>query len=469
HCFRAIKVGLLADADQAARLGAFLAAVCGDRQVPVVVDPILRASDGTPLASPGMYEALCEAVLPWATILTPNLEEAVALLPQSGRQTPEATPSGQDDPEYLARCLTARLDTRVVLKGGHLGDGQLKGGPICDIFCSGETCLTYDRPRHAREIHGTGCTLSALLCVFLALGYEPGEAFLAAEKRMDDLLAHAFRPEPARLRPEPADVQANLADWRPEITGVPPEAPERQGNSGYLYVGPGVRQAELAERARVLTELEKAGERLKTLNPVELVPAVQMNLAFALPAARAPEEVAAFPGRIGVFAGRLCFKDRPAFGASSHTARLVLAAMRRYPQVRSCLTLRCGQDVLAAAQAAGLNTYEVDRTLEPETVKEVEGRSLDHLMTRALSEASALPDAVFDRGDVGKEPILRLLGRDPSDVLDKLARLMKVWRQAEPAVWAQAEPAKIAPPQTPAPQTPPQPLNPAIPKEGELK
>lgn len=102
-------------------------------------------------------------------------------------------------------------------------------------------------------------------------------------------------------------------------------------------------QAIPAGRWEVLENLEKAGEMLRQAEDVvhPLVPEVLMNLAMAIPYpyARTPLDVAAFPGRIGVYMGRLVFKGKPEFGASRHMARLVLAAMSINPDIRLQPTL----------------------------------------------------------------------------------------------------------------------------------
>jgi len=211
---------------------------------------------------------------------------------------------------------------------------------------------------------------------------------------MDELLDELYQPEAA------------------------PSAPTE--TSGYQYLSMSLRQAWMAERQRVLVRLEQAGERLCQLNPVELVPAVQMNLAYALPGAEEPQEVAAFPGRIGVHAGRLWFKGAPAFGASSHVARLVLTMMRHHPQLRSCVNLRHREDILAKARAAGFTVAEADRTSEPPEVRRIEGRSLDFLVEQVLTSRAEAPDIIYDEGAVGKEPLIRLFGRTPAEVIEKM-------------------------------------------------
>jgi hydroxymethylpyrimidine/phosphomethylpyrimidine kinase len=153
---------------------------------------------------------------------------------------------------------------------------------------------------------------------------------------------------------------------------------------------------------------------------VELIPAVQLNMGYALRGARTTADVAAFPGRIGTRHGKVYFKGTPEFGASSHVARLCLTYMKYYPYRRAAVDIRYDEVFLARAHKSGLSVLFWDRRQEPEVVKGTEGRSLDFLVEAALKAAEGPPDIIYDHGDVGKEPIIRLFARDPQELLQKM-------------------------------------------------
>ncbi len=120
--------------------------------VPLVVDPVIRSTSGTVLG--GGYEAL----LPRATIVTPNLPEARAL-------------TGLDDapPEALARALVDDLGAGAALvTGGHGDDPDV----VRDVLYDGAAVHVFGNPRlpGATATRGTGCRLSAALVVGLAAG-----------------------------------------------------------------------------------------------------------------------------------------------------------------------------------------------------------------------------------------------------------------------------------------------------------
>jgi len=85
--------------------------------------------------------------------------------------------------------------------------------------------------------------------------------------------------------------------------------------------------------------------------------------------------------------------------------------------------------VVDVLKALKFKVASFDRADEPAEVKLREGSSLEWGTTDALSRHKGIPDAVFDRGDVGKEPIIRILGRNPAEVADKVLKVSKALRK----------------------------------------
>jgi len=73
----------------------------------------------------------------------------------------------------------------------------------------------------------------------------------------------------------------------------------------------------------------------------------------------------------------------------------------------------------------GLNVLSYDRRVEPLEVKKVEGATIPWGMEQALKEARVKPDTIFHLGDIGKEPIITVLGESPEAVVDKLLRIIE--------------------------------------------
>lgn len=153
---RALKTGMLFNAGIIGAVCDFLRA---HRDIQVVVDPVMVATSGAVLLRQDAVEAIARDLIPLATLVTPNLDEAGVLL---GRKVTDVAAMRQ-----AARELSARTGANVLLKGGHLADG-----PVVDLLCTRDGELAEFRHERVRGVntHGSGCTLSAAICAELAKG-----------------------------------------------------------------------------------------------------------------------------------------------------------------------------------------------------------------------------------------------------------------------------------------------------------
>ena len=98
--------------------------------------------------------------------------------------------------------------------------------------------------------------------------------------------------------------------------------------------------------------------------------------------------------------------------------------MARDPEMRSAMNLRFTEEIVIRARKSGLVVGHFDRKAEPARVKREEGASLSWGVSQVLQKAKKIPDLIFDRGDMGKEPMIRVFGRDPGEVLSKVLLLV---------------------------------------------
>jgi hydroxymethylpyrimidine/phosphomethylpyrimidine kinase len=186
----------------------------------------------------------------------------------------------------------------------------------------------------------------------------------------------------------------------------------------------------LKEQARLglLDELAEAGRALAQLPRfAKLIPEVRSNLVLALPFAGAAQDIAAFSGRITcTHRGEVILAGGPEFGASSHMARVLLAARKFNPKLSCALNIACNEQTLAALKRTGMTLAGFDRADEPADGLGREGGTMDW-GTQAALEASSTPrnvDAVVDMGGMGKEPMIRILAADPTELLFKIRRIL---------------------------------------------
>ena len=173
----AVKIGMLGSPEITLAVAEALAR---HRAQCIVLDPVMVAKGGDRLLSETAIRTLIERLLPLATILTPNLPEAAALLDEPELSDPAAMPA-------LAERLLALGPSAVLLKGGHLS-----GSTSPDYLATTEGGIWLEAERlPTKNTHGTGCTLSSALAAQLAIGAEPMVAARTAKAYVAGAIAHA--------------------------------------------------------------------------------------------------------------------------------------------------------------------------------------------------------------------------------------------------------------------------------------
>jgi hydroxymethylpyrimidine/phosphomethylpyrimidine kinase len=109
----------------------------------------------------------------------------------------------------------------------------------------------------------------------------------------------------------------------------------------------------------------------------------------------------------------------PAFGASRHIAAIILTAMETHPELRSAMNVKFFQGVEDLAPLLHFKIAGFDRSQEPPEVKAREGSTLAWGVASVLVPGAPPPDLIYDRGDWGKEPMIRILGPTPMSVVEK--------------------------------------------------
>ena len=171
-----IKIGMMANAEIIEAVSDVLESPLA-RGIPVVVDPVMLAKDGTPLLDHAGFDAMKRRLALLAFLLTPNLPEAEALTGAPVRDP--------EDREHVAKMLLSLGSQNVFLTGGHLS-----GNRIIDVLVGEFGHHEYRHPRiDTKHTHGTGCTLASAVATGIALGkplpqaIEEAEAYLEAAIR----------------------------------------------------------------------------------------------------------------------------------------------------------------------------------------------------------------------------------------------------------------------------------------------
>ncbi len=171
-----MKTGMLANAE----IVEIVAGVIKEYNLTnIIIDPIIKSSSGAYLLNPQAIDTLKNKLLPLATLITPNLDEAKVLLGNIDKL----------DKLTIAKKLAECFNTAILLKGGHFIG---KNGKSEDILYDGKEISIYSAERiNTNCTHGTGCTLSASITANLALGYKLKEAIKHAKNYLTGAMKNA--------------------------------------------------------------------------------------------------------------------------------------------------------------------------------------------------------------------------------------------------------------------------------------
>ncbi len=145
----------------------------------LVVDPVMVAKSGDFLLQESAVQSVVDVLLPLALVVTPNLPEA-QVLASMHIESP-------DDAIKAAQRIGSFGPKFVVIKGGHSA-----GNPDDLIFDGSTTTMLEGERIDTANTHGTGCTFSAAITAFLAIGYSPMDAIIRAKSYITEALRSSY-------------------------------------------------------------------------------------------------------------------------------------------------------------------------------------------------------------------------------------------------------------------------------------
>ena len=353
-------------------------------RITLVADPVIRAGSGGSLMIEEDKNSMIKLIVPRSIILTPNVFEAEII---SGIKI-----RSLDDMKNAAKRIVDLGAESVIIKGGHMKEEDSK---VCDLFYHEESFRIFEKKRLMINPHGGGCTFSAAIASFLACGETLENAVEKAERFVEISFRGALKIGSGRT---PVNPMASLYN-----------------------------KAGIAEAIKQVDEVARIIERNPSIS--RFYAEVGIQIAMAPPYPRGPEEVAAIDGRIVKTLDGLKTAGPPRLGASRHMASIILTAMKYDPQVRAAMNLHYSPILLEAFRKIGCKVSGFDRNLEPNEIKSVEGKSLPWGVEEAIRKMHGVPDVIYDEGEIGKEPMIRVLGRNALDTIDKVLTAIKNIRE----------------------------------------
>ena len=337
---------------------------------PLVVDPVMVAQSGGKLLRDDAIEAMEKLLLPKATIITPNIPEAEVL---SDIEIKEI-----DDMKEACKIIT-KHGSSVVVKGGHS-----IGKTLTDVLYHNREFFEFTAERVGEGVHGSGCAFASAIAAGLAKGEDVVFAVGNAKSFITKAIATAYSP-----------------------------------GKGPRVVNPVGRPMFSVSEEPIISDLRKVVTKIENADFYKVTPEVGSNIAYALEGAKNLKDVAAVEGRIVKVKDRAVVVGDIVFGGSKHVATIVLGAMHFDKQFRCAMNIKYRKKTLEVCEGLGFSISSFSREDEPE-----EKSTMEWGTCHAIEKHGSVPDIIYDTGSVGKEPMIRILGKNPDEVFSKLVRIL---------------------------------------------
>jgi hydroxymethylpyrimidine/phosphomethylpyrimidine kinase len=372
----AIKIGMVYDGIIINKIFKVLKNI----NIPLIVDPIFTSTSGKSLLKSEAINDLTKKILPLATIITPNINEAIQL---SGIEI-----NTKDDIVKSLIKIKKLGPKNVILKGGHL----LSGKSIDTLIDDKLNIIEFSNSRiPIPESHGSGCNFSAALSSYIAQGYEISIACKFANEFINSVLKNLLYI-----------------------------------GKGYPVTDTAISTSSSAFKFRVIDELSIAIKELESLSGVgKLIPETQSNFVYAIPNASSIREVAGIKGRIVRIDQQVKASSCIEFGASQHIASAVLSYMTIDPLMRSGFNIKYDKKIIKLLESF-MKVSEYDRRLEPQKIKTKEGYTIQWGIKKAILKNKWVR-GIYHKGDIGKEPMVIMFGHHPGEIIEYLKKIIEYY------------------------------------------
>ena len=371
----AIKIGMVYSSPI---IDAVYRSVKKTSKIPIVLDPILAAGTGAKLLRTEAYKSFVSKLIPLSTLITPNRMEAEKLA--------DIMIKTENDAVEAARKINKLGAENVIVKGGRFGSAH-----VTDLLLDSKgNIMKFTNPvLKIKEIHGSGCNFSSAITAYLAKGMALADACKMANEYVHTAVRNAMKIGSGLHIANPLSV---------------------------IYRD--------ANRYHTMAALQQAVEQVSMLDGFyKLIPETQTNFVYALLNAVDVSDVAAVRGRIIKIENTAVPASYIKYGASSHVASAVIAYMSVNPDFRSAINIRFDEMIVDVCKSL-FSVASYDRTKEPKKIKRKEGSTVAWGILAALSN-NPLADVIYHTGDIGKEPMISLFGRNPTEVVNKIKAILK--------------------------------------------
>ena len=333
----------------------------GKLKIPIVVDPIIKSTTGGVLLKKNALHDYKKMIIPLADIITPNKYEAKVL-------------SGISNIIKSAKKIQSMGAKCVIITGATVSNNQ-----ISDFILEENREYIISGKKIPITNHGSGCNYSASIAVSLAKGIRIHSAVKIAK----DYVYQSIK------------------------------------NSIEIGKGFNITHTDNLNGKKELLDSINNFKQIK--NIYKAIPECQTNFVFTKKNPKTIKDVLGISGRLVKSGKEIVTAGEIVYGGSQHVATAVIHVNKKFPEIRSCLNIKYDTKIISKAKKSGFTILSYDRTGEPRKSKRRENSSISWGISNSLKTKS--PDIIYHKGDVGKEPMILIFGKNPQDIIRKVSRL----------------------------------------------
>ena len=364
----AIKIGMVYDKQTIRTIHSELEKI----KVPIILDPIFKSTTGGILQMENAFLDFKKLLVPLSYVITPNVLEAEKISNIKIRSL--------KDMKDAAKKIQKSGAKNVVIKGGHF----LKGDTVTDVLLDGKKFSIFSHARMKFESHGGGCTFSAALCANIARGKKLSDAINSARLFTLESIKNAAK------------------------------------------IGRGLQIIKPTNGDEIENHLSHAISEFCSIESIyEYIPECQTNFVYSVSNPTVLKDIIGLEGRIVRTGKFVTIAGHLKYGGSKHVASAVLEMTRKFPSVRSGLNLKYDEKTIKKAISKGLKVSSYDRDKEPKVIQEKDGSTISWGTKLAIASLKSSPDIIFHKGGFGKEAMIIIFGKNPTDVLRKILKITR--------------------------------------------
>ena len=329
-----------------------------NQQCPIIVDPIIESTTNTVLLKKSAINDYRDMIIPLATIITPNKKESKIL-------------SGYNKIEDAARRLQ-ELGARSVIITGYKESKKV----IEDFVMESNTNYVLKGKKIKMINHGSGCNYSASITASLAKKKSIKEAASVAKEYVYQSIK----------------------------------------NSRDLGKGVKITYRKIPEIQKQLSQSIINFQNIKNVS--KIIPECQTNFVFSKNKPKNIKSVLGVSGRLVKSGNNIILAGDLVFGGSQHVATAVIEVSKKFPEIRSAINIKYEPELITKAKKHNMSVLSYDRKKESKNSKLKENSSISWGISSCLE--SKIPDIIYHKGDLGKEPMIIVFGNTPADVIKKI-------------------------------------------------